>query len=308
MLAARLNRFGGTASVTVLDVEKPAVAPGKVLVEVHAAGVNPWDWKLTKGGVNYPLPITVGGDFAGIVSEVGAGVTGFKKGDEVYGQASPFNGGSGSFAEFDLADAKATAFKPERFNFVEAGALPLAGVSALQALQDHIKLAKGQRILIHGGAGGIGTIAVQIAKYTGAFVATTVGTEDIDYVKSLGADVAIDYKKQRFEDLVSDYDAVFDTVAGETYQRSFAVLRKNGIMVSMLEKPDKELMAKYGVTAVGQGTRVSTERLNALRKLVDQGAVSVHVEKVFPLDSAAEALAYLERGHARGKIVVEIKG
>lgn len=306
MRAARLTRFGGTDSVTVMDVEKPAVKPGKVLVEVYAAGINPWDCSVTNGGVNVLLPITVGGDFAGRVLDVGDGVTGFRKGDEVYGQASHFNGGTGSLAEFDLADARAMAIKPERFNFVEAGALPLAGVSALQALVEHIKLAKGQKILIHGGAGGIGTMAVQIAKFMGAFAATTVSAGDIDYAKSLGADIVIDYRTQRFEDVVREYDAVFDTVGGETYKRSFSVLKKNGVIVSMKEKPDNELMDTYGVTAIGQGTRVTTDRLNALRKLVNRGVVSVHVERVFPLESAAQALAYLEKGHPRGKIVVEI--
>jgi len=292
--------------VTVTDIEKPAIAPGKILVEVYAAGVNPWDWKITNGGMDFSLPITVGGDFAGRVQEVGDGVDGFKKGDEIYGHASSFNGGTGSFAEFDLADARATALKPERFNFVEAGALPLAGVSALQALVEHIKLAKGQKILIHGGAGGIGSMAAQIAKHLGAFAAVTVGTGDIDYARSLGADLVIDYRTQRFEDVVRDYDAVFDTVAGETYKRSFGVLKKGGIILSMIEKPDKELMSSYGVTAIGQVTRVTTDRLDALRRLVDQGVVSVHVERVFPLESAAQGLAYLEKGHPRGKIVVEI--
>ena len=161
-----------------------------------------------------PFPITLGSDFAGIVAEVGANVTGFKKGDEVYGMAGIVHNGSGTFAEFMLADPKLTSLKPKKTNFIEAAALPLAGTSAWQALVDYIGLNKGQKILIHGGAGGSGSVAIQIAKYIDAYVAATVGMKDKDYVKSLGADKMIDYKNQNFETILHDFDAVFTLLVG----------------------------------------------------------------------------------------------
>ncbi len=185
--------------------------------------------------------------------------------------------------------------------------MPLTGVSALQALIEHIKLTSDQKILIHGGAGGIGTMAVQLAKHLGAYVATTAKASDVAYVKELGADEAIDYENQRFEEVVSQYDAVFDTVGGDTYQRSFSVLKKGGIIVSMLEQPNKELMKQYGVTAISQFTQITTERLLKLAELVDQGVLKVNVDKTFSLDQAGEALAYLRSGKVRGKVAVPLK-
>jgi alcohol dehydrogenase len=184
------------------------------------------------------FPATLGGDFSGVVVEVSSSVSGFKKGDEVYGQAGTLRGGSGSFAEFVLADIKVTARKPKNIDHVEAAALPLTGVSAWQALVDHIGLSRGKKILIHGGAGGIGTMAIQLAKYLGAYVATTASAKDMEYVQELGADEVIDYKNQSFQDMLKNFDAVFDTVGGDTYEKSFKVLRKGGIIVSMLEQPN----------------------------------------------------------------------
>jgi NADPH:quinone reductase-like Zn-dependent oxidoreductase len=172
---------------------------------------------------------------------------------------------------------------------------------------DHIGLSRGEKILMHGGAGGIGTIAIQLSKYLGAYVATTVSAKDIPYVKELGADEAIDYKNQSFENLVHEYDAVYDTVGGETYAKSFKVLNKGGIIVSMLEQPRSDLMEQYEVNAIGQFTQVNSERLSKLAELVEKRAIKVHVEKTFPLEQAGEALAYLQNGHPRGKVVLKIK-
>lgn len=283
MQAAQLIEYGN--GVGVRDVPKPQILEGKIIVEVHAAGVNPFDWKIREGvyrqTMPLTLPITLGGDFSGVVTEVGAGVSGFNIGDEVYGQANVFNGGSGSFAVYDLVDAKTVALKPKRIGYVEAAALPLTGVSALQALTENLNLAKDQKILIHGGAGGIGSIAIPVAKYIGAYVAATASTADINYVKELGADEVIDYKTQKFEDVISDYDAVYDTVGGDTYSRSFQVLRRGGVIVSMLEQPDEELMKQYGVRAIYQFTQVNTERLNKLTQLVDEGVIKAHIDKIF---------------------------
>jgi NADPH:quinone reductase-like Zn-dependent oxidoreductase len=241
------------------------------------------------------------------VQEVGSGVTGFKKGDEVYGRDGMLGSGSGSFAEFISVDAKVTVRKPKNVSHVEAAALPLTGLSAVQALTEHIGLSKGKKILIHGGAGGIGTMAIQLAKHLGAYVATTASEKDIKYVKELGADEVIDYRKQPFEDLVHGYDAVYDTVGGETYTRSHKVLKKGGIIVSMLEQPNSDLMKRYGVKAIGQFTQANNERLNKLTGLVEKGAIKVHVDKTFPLEKAREALDYLQQGTAQGKVVIKLK-
>ncbi len=313
MKAAQINKYGGSEVVEInKNAPNPTVSQGHLLIEVHAAGVNPVDWNIREGYMRQMVPLkfpaTLGGDFSGVVAEGGEGVSGIKKGDEVYGHASIIRGGSGSFAEFASADVNTTVHKPKNASHVEAAALPLTGVSAWQALVDHIGLSRGEKILIHGGAGGIGSIAIQLAKYLGAYVATTVSAKDIPYVKELGADEAIDYKNQSFEDLVHDYDAVYDTVGGETYAKSFKVLKKGGIIVSMLEQPRSDFMEQYGVNAIGQFTQVNSERLSKLAELVEKRAIKVHVEKTFPLEQAGEALAYLQNGHPQGKVVLKIKG
>ncbi len=309
MIAAQINRYGGADAVEInKSAPVPQVAKGQVLVEVFAAGVNPVDWKVREGYMKERMPLqfpaTLGRDFSGVIMNVGDGVTGLRAGDEVYGQAGF---GQGSFAEFVLVDAGTAARKPRHLSHLEAGALPLVGVSALQALVDHMNLSKGERILIHGGAGGIGSIAIQIAKNLGAHVATTCSTEDLNFVRELGADQVIDYTTQSFETLAHDCDAVFDTVAGETYKKSFQVLKKGGIIVSMLEQPDEGLMKEFGVRAIGQMTQVTAERLSRLTALVDQGVIKVHIDKTFPLEQAAEALRYQKSGHPRGKVVLKIK-
>ncbi len=308
MKAAQINKFGGSEVVEInKNAPKPAASRGQILVEVYAAGVNPIDWKIREGYIQLKFPATLGGDFSGVVAEIGEGVSGFKKGDEVYGYASVLGGGSGSFAEFALANANATAERSENLSHIETAALPLTGASAWQALVDHISLSSGKKILIHGGAGGIGSMAIQIARHLEAYVATTVSAKDIQYVKELGADEAIDYKNQSFEDILHDYDAVYDTVGGETYVRSFKVLKEGGIIVSMLEQPRSELMKQYGVKAIGQFTQVNSERLSRLAELVDKHIIKVHVDKTFPLEQAGEALAYLQNGHPRGKVVLNMK-
>ncbi len=311
MRAAQINEYGDKDVLKIAaDAPKPEAGPGQVLVAVKAAAVNPFDIKVRSGHARQmaelTLPATLGGDFAGVVADVGAGVTTVKVGDEVYGQTNAL-GGRGSFAEFTAVKADQLAPKPKQADFVTAAALPLAGVSACQALIEHLELQSGQKILIHGAAGGIASFAVQLAKHLGAYVATTAAAEDAAYVKSLGADEVIDYKTQAFEVSLQDYDAVYDTVGGETYSTSFQVLKRGGVIVSMLEQPNAELMSKYGVNAIAQFTRVTTERLNKLAQLIDTGAIKPHIGKTFPLDEAAEALSYLESGRHHGKVVITIQ-
>jgi alcohol dehydrogenase len=311
MKAAQINRYGGPEVVEInANAAEPAASPDHVLVEVRAAGVNPFDWKLREGYMAEmaPLefPITLGGDFSGIVREIGEGVDGFQPREEVYGQALVLARGSGSFAERAAVDAGHLAPKPKNLTDVEAAALPLVGVSAYQVLVEHINLRSGQKILIHGGAGGIGTFAIQLAKHLGAYVATTAAADQESYVRQLGADEVVDYKTQRFEELIGDCDAVHDTVGGDTYERSFQVLKPGGVIVSMLEQPNEELMAKYGVRAIGQLTRVTKERLAKLTELLEKGVFETHVDKTFPLARAAEAMTYLQAGRHKGKVVLTI--
>jgi alcohol dehydrogenase len=309
----------GYGSREVVEINQNAAAPNdpsdeKVLVKVKAAGVNPIDWKIREGYMQQMIPLqfpsTLGMDFSGTIEKVGAGVSGFNVGDdEVYGQASVTRVGSGAFAEIALANADSIAHKPKSLNHQEAAGLPLVGVSAWQALVETIGLTDGQKkILIHGGAGGIGSIAIQLAKRLGAYVATTASTNDKQFVKELGADEVIDYKTQTFEDLLPhDYDAVFDTVGGETYKRSFEVLKRgSGMIVSMLEQPNQQLMEQFGVKAIFQFTQVNRERLTKLAQWVDQNNIRVNVDRTFPLEEAGKALDYQKDVHPRGKVVLAI--
>jgi NADPH:quinone reductase-like Zn-dependent oxidoreductase len=311
MKAAQINEYGGKDVLkTVSDASKPKLEAGQILVEVRAAAVNPFDWKVREGYMKdsapLPLPATLGGDLAGVVAELGEGVSEFTVGDEVYGQANALSG-QGSYAEFTPVKAESLAVKPKSVTFVTAAALPLAGVSAYQALVEHIGLKSGQKILIHGGAGGIGSYAIQLAKYMGAHVATTASQDEAEFVKGLGADEIIDYTSQKFEEILRDYDAVYDTVGGDTYARSFQVLKPGGVIVSMLEQLHEQLSKQQNVTAISQFTRVTTERLKRLADLVDRGALKVHIDKTFPLDEAADALEYIHQGHHRGKVVIKIR-
>jgi NADPH:quinone reductase-like Zn-dependent oxidoreductase len=314
MKSTQIKRYGGSE---VVEINQSTPAPndpsaGKVLVDVKAAGVNPADWKIREGYFQQMMPLqfpsTLGMDFSGVIEKVGEGVPDFKQNDEVYGQAAVIRGGSGAFAEIALANADTIAHKPKILSHEKAAGLPLVGVSAWQALVDIIGLSKGQKILIHGGAGGIGSIAIQLAKHLGAYVATTVSTNDKQFVKEeLGADEVIDYKTQTFEDLLlHEYDAVFDTVGGETYTRSFKILKRGGIIVSMLEQPNQELMDRFGVKAISQFTQVNRERLTKLAQWVDQNNIRVNIDRTFPLDEAGKALDYQRDVHPRGKVVLQV--
>src|SRR5215211_3358938 len=316
MRSAQMKGYG---SSEVVEINQNAAAPNdpsdeKVLVKVKAAGVNPIDWKIREGYmqqmISLQFPSTLGMDFSGTIEKVGAGVSGFNVGDDgVYGQASVTRGGSGAFAEIALANADSIAHKPKSLNHQEAAGLPLVGVSAWQALVETIGLTDGQKkILINGGAGGIGSIAIQLVKRLGAYVATTANTNDKQFVKELGADEVIDYKTQTFEDLLPhDYDAVFDTVGGETYKRSFEVLKRgSGMIVSMLEQPNQQLMEQFGVKAIFQFTQVNRERLTKLAQWVDQNNIRVNVDRTFPLEEAGKALDYQKDVHPRGKVVLAI--
>lgn len=311
MKAAQIDTYGNPYVIHINEnALKPVLKPNQLLIAVSAASINAIDWKFREGYLQkiapVSLPVTLGGDFAGKVVGVSDDVSEFKVGDDVYGQAIILNGGSGSMAEFVCANVTNTALKPHGITYEEASALPLVGVSALQALEEHIKLQKGQKILIHGGAGGIGHIAIQLAKFLGARVITTVGKNDEVFVKTLGADEIIDYTSQKFEDIVADCDGVFDTVGGDVTDKSFQVLKRGGIIVSMTGQPSQALAQEKGVIAIGQMTQTNTLRLNKLTELIDNGSVKVHIDRTFPLEHVQEAFIYQETSHPKGKVVLRI--
>jgi len=308
--AARYSKHGGPEVIEIVDSKRPTPSSNQILVENCAASVNPFDFKVRNGmvpGLPSEFPITIGGDFSGKIIEIGSSVSGYRIGDEVYGQASIFGGASGSFAEYLVVNPRSIALKPENLDFKEAASLPLVGASAVQALHDHIELKSGQKILIQGGAGGIGSIAVQIAKNIGAFVATTVSTQNVGVAKSLGADKVIDYKTEDFSEILSDYDAVFDTSGLPVEDKALKILKTGGILVSMTSKASEKENNEYGVKVIPQNTQATTRRLEILKDYVEKGVVKPQIEKIFTLDEAREAYEYQETQKLHGKVVVLIR-
>ena len=314
MKSVQISGYGSSDVIKIENSPIPSPSTGKIQAKIIAAGVNPVDWKIREGHFREMIPLqfpaTLGLDFSGVVEQIEVNSDApldFKQGDEVYGQASISSGGSGAFAELALANKDSIADKPKSLSHLQAAGLPRGGVSAWQALVENIGLSKDQKILIHGGAGGIGSMAIQLAKHLGAYVGTTVSINDKQFVQEMGADQIIDYKKENFEEIVHDYDAVFDTVGGETYKRSFRVLAKgSGIIVSMLEQPKSELMSQYGIKALFLFSQVNRQRLTKLAQWVDQNNIKVNIDKTFPLDEADKALDYQKDVHPRGKVVLTV--
>jgi NADPH:quinone reductase-like Zn-dependent oxidoreductase len=309
MKAAQINEYGHVDVITVVDIDKPKIKDDQVLVEVQAASLNPFDTMVREGYVKEMvkhLPITLGGDIAGVVRKVGTDVQGFNQGDIVYGQANAVAGNSGALAEYAATNADQIAKAPAGIDITAAASLPLVGVSALQAITEHIELKADQKIFIHGGAGGIGSIAIQIAKHLGAYVATTATAEGIEYVTELGADEVIDYKTTDFAQQLSDFDAVFDTVGGEDFAKALTILKKGGVAVSMIAQADEAKVAELGVTAITQMTHTTSAKLSQLAKLVEDGVVKPNVGKVYTIDDIQAAFAARESGTVPGKIVVHL--
>src|SRR6266513_2608483 len=240
MKALVLKRYGGLDQVAFADIARPALKPGEILVQVHAAGLNPIDCAIPKGTfkpiLRFRLPATLGSDLAGVVVEVGSRVTRFKPGDAVF--ASIFDLGTGALAEFALVPENAGALKPADLDFVQAASIPMVGLTSWQALKERAHLKPGQKVFIPAGAGGIGTFAIQLAKYLGAKVGTTTSTGNVDLVQSLGADEVIDYTKQEFEEVLRDYDAVLGTLRGDSLEKSLLILKPKSIAVSLVGPPD----------------------------------------------------------------------
>jgi NADPH:quinone reductase-like Zn-dependent oxidoreductase len=311
MKAAQINTYGSPSVIEINEIDKPALKEGQVLVEVYAASLNPFDSKLREGYMKEHIPLhfpfTLGGDIAGVITELDDNAGDFAIGDKVYGQAAGVGGNSGALAEFAAVFTKSIAKSPNGLDFNETASLPLVGASAIQALNQHIGLQPGQKIFIHGGAGGIGTIAIQLAKHIGAYVATTATGDAIETVKQLGADEVIDYKTTEFTEMLSGYDAVFDTVGGDDFTKSLAILKKGGIAVSMAGQADEVKAKKLEVSAVHQATKVTNAVLDTLRELVESNVVKPMVGHVFPLDNIQEAFTARETGTTSGKVVVTMK-
>lgn len=310
MKAAQMSEYGHADVVKVVEVETPSINDDQVLVEVQAASLNPFDSMVREGYLKemipLELPVTLGGDIAGVVSKVGANVKHVAEGDVVYGQANVVAGNSGALAEYAATKAEQVAKAPTGLAITDVASLPLVGASALQALNDHIKLAADQKLFIHGGAGAIGSIAIQIAKNLGAHVATTATGQGIELAKQLGADEVVDYKSEDFTDKLSGYDAVFDTVGGDDFTKSLTILKPGGIAVSMAADADEAKARELGVTTVHQMTKVDSQKLEELAKLVEDGVVTSRVGQVFPLADIQEAFTARESGKVQGKIVIKL--
>lgn len=310
MKAAIFSQYGDTEATQLTSSHpEPQVADQQVLVAVQAVGLNRIDAIIRAGYLHQMFPVSMpavlGGDFSGTVRAVGAQVTGVQVGDEVYGQAGLLMGGSGSLAELAAAPAAKLARKPATLSMAEAAAFPLAGSSAIQALEEHLQLQPNQKVLIHGGAGGIGSIAIQLAKHLGAQVVTTVAGEDRDFVRSLGADEVIDYKTQDFTTRAKEFDAVLVT-APEALAGSYGVLKAGGVLVALAGQVDAEQAQRHEVTAVQQMSQASSEQLNRLAELVDNGAIKPRIDRAFPFAEVKEAFSYFEQQHPKGKVVVTL--
>src|SRR5688572_17311564 len=311
MKAIKAHAHGGPEVLKIEDAPIPFPGKGEVLIEVHAASINPSDSKLLLTDPSYDHadqnPLTPGFDLAGSVVEIGKNVKHIHVGDNVYGQAAVIKKGSGAFAEYAVTPEDLIARMPDNIAFTEAAAVPLAACSAYQALVEHMKLKPGEKVLVHGGSGGIGTFAIQLAKNLGAFVASTASGAGIAYVRRQGADQVIDYESEHFEDILKDFDAVLDTVGGDIYKKSFQVVKRGGLVVSMLSMPNEILMKKFHVRAVLETTKVDSKKLGKITDLIRAGVLKVNIANVYSLQQTQEAFRAKEKEKILGKIAIEVR-
>ena len=308
MKAIVVHEYGGPEALKYEDAPRPEPKEDEVLVRVMAAGVNPVDTyvrqgSLAKRGMDN-RPLIPGYDISGVVVETGANISNFKVGDAVYAYLPVARGGG--YAEFAVAKEGEMALKPKNIDFEKAAAVPLAATTAWQALVDTAKIQKGQTVLIHGGSGGVGSFAVQIAKARGAKVIATASTANQDLLRQLGVDEPIDYTKTKFEDVVKDVDVVLNAVRGDTLARSYGVVKKGGIIVSITGEPDQAECAKHGIRGVGLMAHPDAKALEELTQLIEANKIMPIVSQVFPLAEAAKAQEQIETHHTRGKIVLKV--
>jgi NADPH:quinone reductase-like Zn-dependent oxidoreductase len=333
MKAAVIHRYGSNDAVSVADIELPILGATDLMVRVHAASVNPVDIRTRDGKlktlVKYRFPLVLGNDLSGVVVDVGSRVTRFKQGDAIYARVDTNR--IGTFAELAVVRDGAAAFKPSNLTFEEAASLPLVALTAWQALVEIGRLGATQRVLIHAGSGGVGSIAIQLARHLGATVFTTVGARNVELVKHLGADVAIDYRSERFEEVAKDCDVVLDSAGGDTLVRSFECVKPGGVVVSINSSTPSPAFARswglnplivFAITVLSRKAlsaarkhkaryeylfvRADGEQLREIAALVESGAITPLVDKIFRLEEIRDALAYSESGRATGKIVIKI--
>lgn len=303
MKAIRIYEFGEPNVLKYEDISESQPGPGEVRIKVIAAGVNPVDWKIRSGYMELPLPMTVGSDVAGVVDVVGQGVKSFQPGDEVFGKASP---GEGGYAEYTVVNSAQIAQKPKSIGFIESAAIPTAGLAAWQSLFDIAGLERGQTVLIHGAAGGVGSFAVQFAKWKGAYVIGTASSTNVEFLKSIGCDEVIDYRNQRFEDIMSNLDVVLDTIGGDTLERSWGVLKPGGFLVTTVASIPDGTPQKHGVRAERLMTQADGKELAQIAAIIDEQKIKPIVTTVLPLADAQKAHEMSESGHTRGKIVLRV--
>lgn len=332
MRAMVIERYG-KVPMSLAEMPIPEIGEYEVLAEIYAASFNPVDFKIRDGKVKllvkYKMPLILGNDFSGVVAKVGAKVTRFKVGDEIY--ARPRKSKIGTFAEYIAIHEDDIALKPKNLSFEEAASIPLVGLTSYQALKDILQLQKGQKILIQAGAGGVGTFAIQLAKLMGATVATTASVAGANLVKSLGADEIINYKTEKFEEILKNYDAVFDTLGDEILEKSFEVIKSGGKIVSVSGLPNARFGKEYGsgffktllftaashkLSALEKKHNVqytflfmkpSGEQLRIIANFIETGKIKPIIDRVFPFDEAQKAMEYAESGRAKGKIILKIR-
>jgi NADPH:quinone reductase-like Zn-dependent oxidoreductase len=328
-----IDRYKKGGALRLGEMPEPKLRENDVMIEIHAAGVNPVDSKIRDGEfkliLRYSLPLILGSDLAGVVTRVGSKVTRFSPGDEVY--AHPGQDRIGTFAEFIAIDQANVALKPKNLTMEEAASMPLVALTAWQALVERAKLQKGQKVLIHAGSGGVGTIAIQLAKHLGAYVATTTSTANVALVKSLGADVVVDYKKDDFEKVLQGYDIVLNSLGKDALEKSLAVLKPGGKLISISGPPDPDFarenssgwLLQQVMRLLSSGIRRKSKRrgisysflfmtanggqLAKITSLIEAGDIRPVMDRVFPFEKTNEALAYVETGRAKGKVVVTVK-
>ncbi|MEQ1576172.1 MAG: NADP-dependent oxidoreductase [Hyphomicrobium sp.] len=333
MKSLTFSRYGKRDNIAFAETLRPVPKPDEILVQVHAVGLNPIDYMIPKGTfkpiLKFKLPATLGSDLAGVVVEIGNRVTRFKPGDAVF--ANIFDLGSGALAEFAVVPETYAALKPANLDFVQAASIPMVGLTSWQALKERANLKPGQKVFIPAGSGGIGTFAIQLAKHLGAKVGTTTSTANLDLVRNLGADEVVDYKKQEFEEVLRDYDAVLGTVRGDALEKSLRVLKPNSTIVSLVGPPDAAfarargmnflMVAVFGLLSgriirrAKKGGAIYSflfahpdgSQLAEIGELLKAGRIRPVIDKIFPFEQAKEALAYLEQGRAKGKVVVQVR-
>ena len=333
MKAFIVKRYGKKEKLHLTETAEPLVKENDVLVEIHSAGVNLLDSKIRDGEFKlilpYKPPFILGHDVSGVVIKVGSRVGKFKVGDKVYARPADYR--IGTFAEFISVNEKDAAMKPKNISMEEAASIPLVGLTAWQALIERANLKKGQKVFIQAGSGGVGTFAIQLAKHLGATVATTTSRGNFDLVKSLGADIVIDYKKDEFENILRDYDVVLNSQDTETLQKSLRVLKPGGKLISISGPPDPDFAEEIGAPSfvklvirfLSSGTRKKAKRLNVIHSflfmsaegnqlskitsLIDSGIIKPVMDKIFPFEQTNDAMTYLEKGRTKGKIVVKVR-